>query len=257
MIPAPMSMPRNSLAGLRVLITRPEGENADDWAAAFAAAGAIPLCYPTVTIVPPVSWDELDAAINRLDDYDWLIFTSQTAVAVTLGRLPGGRFPSAMRATIAAIGPKSAHAIENGGGQVTLVPADSRQEGLVEEFLHRSSGKRILLPQAAGARSLLAEKLRNQGGIVDVVSVYKTEPKTNLQPPPTFDIATFASPSALRGFLVGFGQPALAGKIVAVIGPTTAREASANGLHPVAAQSPDVDGLVLAVAQSRATQGDS
>jgi uroporphyrinogen-III synthase len=43
-------MSRASLAGLRVLLTRPEGEGADEWAAAFAAAGAVPIAYPTVAI---------------------------------------------------------------------------------------------------------------------------------------------------------------------------------------------------------------
>jgi uroporphyrinogen-III synthase len=256
MISAPMSIPRDIIAGLRVLITRPQGENAEEWAAAFSAAGAVPLSYPTVTIVPPASWDELDAAIGRLDRYDWVVFTSQTAVALTLGRLPGRRFPDGMRARIAAIGPTSARAIENGGGRVALLPADSRQEGLVEEFQALPAGTRILFPQAAGARPLLVQRLRDQGCIVDSVTVYKTEPKTELQPPPSFDVATFASPSALRAFLVGRGKPALVGKTIAVIGPTTAREATANGLDPVVSQLPDVDGLVLAIAQSRATRGD-
>jgi uroporphyrinogen III methyltransferase/synthase len=161
-----------------------------------------------------------------------------------------------MRAKIAAIGPSSARAIENGGGQVALMPGDSRQEGLVEEFRNLPAGTRVLFPQAAGARPLLVQRLRGQGCIVDSVTVYKTEPKADLQPPPSFDVATFASPSALRAFLTGLEKAALAGKTVAVIGPTTAHEAATNGLHPVVSQSPDVDGLVLAIAQSRATQGD-
>jgi uroporphyrinogen-III synthase len=256
MIPPPMSTPRNFLAGLRVLITRPQGDSADEWAAAFAAASAIPLCYPTVRIVPTASWQELDAAIGKLGSYDWLVFTSQTAVTLTLGRLPGRRFPSDMRARIAAIGPTSARTIENGGGRVALLPVDSRQEGLVEEFRTLAAETRVLFPQAAGARPWLVDRLRERGCAVDVVSVYKTEPRPDLPPPPTFDVATFASPSALRAFLAGLGQPALAGKTVAVIGPTTAREATTNGLHPVVSRSPDVDGLVLAIAQSRSTQGD-
>ncbi len=256
MIAAPMSTPRKILAGLRVLVTRPQGDGADDWMAVFAAAGAIPLSYPTVTIVPPASWDELDAAIGRLDGYDWLVFTSQTAVGLTLGRLPGRRFPSDMRARIAAIGPASARAIENGGGRVALLPTDTRQEGLVEDLRNLPAETRVLVPQAAGARPWLGQRLRDQGCIVDSMTVYTTASKTDLQPPPSFDVATFASPSALRAFLMGRGMSALVGKTVAVIGPTTAHEATTNGLQPVVSVSPDVDGLVLAIAQSRATQGD-
>jgi uroporphyrinogen-III synthase len=249
-------MPQVSLAGLHVLLTRPESEGADDWAAAFAAAGAEPIPYPTIAIVPPASWQALDEALGRLASYDWMIFTSQTALPFVLGRLPGKRFPAAMRAKIAAVGPSTALAIERGGGQVAILPEDNRQEGLIEAFRFLPAGSRVLLPIAVGGRGLLAESLRSRGGVVDVVPVYQTVPRAELPLPPAFDVATFASPSALRAYLARAGQESLAGKIVAVIGPTTANEAEANGIRPVIAQIPDVDALVLAIAQSRTTQGD-
>jgi uroporphyrinogen-III synthase len=47
----------------------------------------------------------------------------------------------------------------------------------------------------------------------------------------------------------------LAEKAVAVIGPTTAEEAKLSGLITVVAETPDVDALILAIAQSRSNQG--
>ena len=242
---------RPSLAGLRVLLTRPEGEGMDEWTAAFAAAGAVPIRYPVIVTVAPASWIELDAALARLGEYDWLVFTSQTAVAFVLARLLGRRFPANLSAKLAAVGTSTARVIEHAGAQVSLIPSDQRQEGLVSAFADLPSGTRVFLPIAAGGRALLADALRAQGCRVDVATVYETQPRAGLPEPPEFDVAAFASPSALRAFLDGPGTSRLAKKCVVVIGSTTAREAAAHGLSPVVAESPSVDGLIRAIADSR------
>jgi uroporphyrinogen-III synthase len=249
--------PPLALAGLRVLLTRPEGPGMDEWAAALTSAGAMPVPYPTTVTVPPVSWGEVDAALARLDEYGWLVFTSRTAVVLICDRLPGGRFPANLRAKIAAVGTKTAEAIQHAGGRLALVPSDERQEGLVHDLAQVPPETRILLPMAAGGRTLLAEKLRARGCRVDVIPVYRTLPKAHLPPPPTFDVATFASPSALRAFLAGLGTASLASKVVVVIGTTTAAEATASGLDPLVADSPSVDGLIRAIANRRTSKGDA
>jgi uroporphyrinogen-III synthase len=248
-------MSRGLLAGLRILLTRPEGEGAEEWAAAFARAGAVPIVYPTVAIVPPESWQVVDEAIARLEAYDWMVFTSQTAVGFFASRLPDGRFPSGLRAKIAAVGRSTARSVERKGGTVALVPADSRQEGLAEALGTLPAGTCVLVPLAAGGRPLLAQSLREGGCVVDVVPVYRTEPKPDLPTPPEFDVVVFASPSALRAFVMRLGTPSLAGKTIAAIGPTTAKEVEASGLRAVVADTPDVDALVLTIAQSRSAQG--
>lgn len=250
-------MPHAPLTGLRILLTRPASAGADDWAAAFSAAGAKPIPYPTVTVVAPDSWRPLDEALAKLGDYEWLVFTSQTAVAFVLQRLPARGFPPGMRAKLAAVGPRTAHCIAAAGGTVSVLPADSRQEGLVEAFRSLPEGTRLLFPVAEGGRTLLAESLRSRGCVVDVVTAYRTQPKVDLGPPPVFDVATFASPSALQAYVARAGRESLAGKIVAVIGPTTAKAAAANGIVPAIAQRPDVDALIHAIVESRLAQGDS
>ena len=253
MMPPPMLSA--SLAGLRVLLTRPREEGVEEWAAAFVLAGAVPLAYPTIVITPPESWQALDEAMARLKSYDWMVFTSQTAVDFFGNRLPTGQFPAGMRPKIAAVGRRTALAIQLRGARVALVATDSRQEGLVEALRDLPPGARILCPLAASGRPLLVQSLRARGCIVDVVTVYQIEPRTNLPAPPEFDVATFASPSALRAFVKGLGPQALAEKAVAVIGPTTAEEAKLSGLITVVAETPDVDALILAIAQSRSNQG--
>jgi uroporphyrinogen III methyltransferase / synthase len=248
-------MSRASLAGLRVLLTRPEGEGADEWAAAFVHVGAVPIAYPTIAILPPESWQPVDEAAANLDTYDWMVFTSQTAVRFFASRLPTGQFASALRTKIAAVGKSTAQSIERLGGRVTLVAEDSRQEGLVELLSLLPPGTHLLLPLAAAGRALLAHSLRSGGFTVDVVTVYRTEAKPDLPIPPEFDVAVFASPSALQAYVKGLGTSHLAGKTIAVIGPTTAKEAETQGLRVVMADAPGVEALILAISQSRPNQG--
>jgi uroporphyrinogen-III synthase len=252
---SPMSPPL--LAGLRILVTRPEGDGANEWAAAFAERGAVPVLFPTVAVVPPQSWQPIDDAVARLDAYDWLVLTSQNAVAHFSSRLPGSRFPAGMRAKIAVVGDATAAAIGRAGGQVALVPTDMRQEGLVESMTSAAVAARVLFPVAAEGRMLLVQALRAAGASVDVVIAYRTEAKRDLASPSPFDVATFASPSALRAFVASLGTAVLDGKTVAVLGLTTAEEAHARGLAPVVAAAPSVDALADAISRSLSVQGGS
>ena len=191
-----------------------------------------------------------------LDSYDWLVFTSQTTVEFVLGRMPRRCFPPKLHPKIVAVGPATARAIEAASGRVALRPAESRQEGLAAALGGLAAATRVLLPIAAGGRALLPEALRDRGCAVDVVPVYRTQPVADLPEPPPFDAATFASPSALRAYLSGAGGASLRGKIVAVIGPTTATEAAAHGISATVAVSPHIHALISAIATARQSQGD-
>ena len=161
-----------------------------------------------------------------LDGYDWLVLTSATG-AEELNRRARGR---AIR--VAAIGNATAEA----WGEVDLVPAVSTQEGLLAE-LPRPAG-RVLFAGAEGARALLADELD-----ADVVVLYRSRPvAAQVQG----DLVVVASPSAARALAA-----ANASLPVVSIGPETSAAAEAAGLRVAAeATSPDLDGLVRAVAEA-------
>ena len=266
-----------------MLVTRPHEQSAP-FAAALSAAGAIPLVYPTIALAPPPSWQPLDDALARLSTYAWAIFTSPSAVAFTLDRYAalerggdlrsGGGF-AGLR--IAAVGDQTAHALRRRGLTVDVVPApdQQRQEGLLEGLLEglregplagsgdtgdaapmgaRPGGgaRRILFPQALGGRELLRDQLVAAGYAVDVVQVSQTRACDLSDPPPAFDVATFASPSALRAFVEGLGHASLARAQVAVIGPTTAEAAATLGIRvDVMPPTPSVAALVQALVDLR------
>ncbi|MDB4979269.1 MAG: hemD, partial [Myxococcales bacterium] len=157
---------------------------------------------------------------------------------------------------VAAVGAETARALETLGLPVALVPAASaqHQEGLVAAFASAglSAGTRVLFPQALGGRELLRDVLVARGCVVDVVAVSQTLAVATSSPPPSFDAATFASPSALRAFVERWTAAPLAAAVVAVIGPTTAAAAHALGVRvDVQPDAPHMAALARALAAHR------
>ena len=101
------------LFGKGVVITRPE-KQADDLAQLLIKEGANPIHFPTIKIVPPPNWRELDAAIKNLEDYDWLIFTSANGVAFFFERLSAKKkdIRDLKGIKICCIGPATAQQVE-------------------------------------------------------------------------------------------------------------------------------------------------
>ncbi|MBC8133813.1 MAG: uroporphyrinogen-III synthase [Deltaproteobacteria bacterium] len=110
----------------------------------------------------------------------------------------------------------------------------------------------MLFPQAVGGRDELSKYLTGQGCIVDVVPASQTIPIKLASPPPSFDVATFASPSALNAFVAKLTVAPLRDKVIAVMGPTTRDAAAAAGVAvQVIAPTPSVSALVAALCAFR------
>lgn len=246
----PIELP---LSGWRVLVTRPS-EQALPLMDALRAAGAFPIAYPTITVQPPPTWAQLDAALDALGSYHWLVFTSPSAARFTLMRardLPL-RLRSPGAPSVAAVGAETARTLADLGIAVAVVPDDQRQEGLVTALGTMAAGTRVLFPQALGGRELLRDHLVRRGAVVDVVPVSRTVPLPLHDAPPDFDVATFASPSALNAFLARLSAAALHDRVVAVMGPTTRDAAHAAGVVvQVMPTTPSVAALVAALVAHR------
>jgi uroporphyrinogen-III synthase len=177
---------------------------------------------------PLVEIEPIETGPIRLDGYDWLILTSATGAHELKARAHGraGKVAVIGRATAAA------------WGDVDLVPEVSTQEGLLAQ-LPRPAG-RVLFAGAEGARRLLADALD-----ADFVALYRTKALPAAEPVPG-DLVVLASPSAAR-VLADLTRELP----VVSIGPETTAAAEAAGLRVEAeAATPDLEGLVSAVAEA-------
>lgn len=248
------------LSGKKVLVTRSR-DQAGALAQALREQGAEPIEFPVIRISPPSSFAPLDAALDCIADYDWLLFTSANGVRVLLDRVRDlGRDVRSLKGPkIGAIGPKTAEAIADAGIKVDFTPTEFVAEAVVREFPENASGKRILIPRAEQAREVLPDKLTEQGASVDVVESYRTEIEDSDTPrikdmlaAGEIDIVTFTSSSTVQNFatLVGKGGAVSLPEDVKVacIGPITAQTATDCGLkvHAVADQY-TIEGLVAAI----------
>ncbi len=252
----------NSLQGRTILVTRSPSQ-AGDFTHLLTAQGASVVEVPTIEIRPRPE-EEIDAILERVSDYDWVIFTSANGAEVLLGRARRLGISVLDKAetgpSVCAIGPATANRVKDYGRRVDLAPSRYQAEGILESFLERNpqplSGLKILIPRASRARSILPRRLRELEAEVDVIPVYDTivppgsrkklfESLRNQEP----DLVTFTSSSTVRHFVSLTKNPQeLKGYRCAVIGPITADTAEEYGLQVVVrARKSTIPDLVEAI----------
>ena len=168
--------PQKPLIGKRIVVTRARAQ-AESLARRIEELGGEVIEFPTIEIQPPENFAAFDAAIEKIESYDWLIFTSVNSVEPFLSRLQrkGKTVASLTALKIGAIGPETAKRLEESGLHPSLVPARYQAEGILDAVAPETMrGKRVLIPRAAEAREILPNTLRRWGAFVDVVVAYRT-----------------------------------------------------------------------------------
>ena len=247
------------LAGRRVLVTR-AAKQAGKLSEGLRALGADPIEVPVLEIRPPDSLAPLDSALQRLDQYDWLILTSTNAVRALMERavLQGINFSQFPNLQGAAVGAATAAEARKSGLPVTLVPESYVAESLVSALAAQIAGKRVLLARAAIARDVIPNALREAGAAVDVVDAYQNAiPEAasgQLRQAMTqrIDAATFTSSSSATHLAEAAEKAGIAFPLPGVpavsIGPITSQTLRELGWEPAAEASPsDIPGLIAAV----------
>jgi len=206
--------------------------------------------YPAIELEPVESWHAVDDAIAHIRSYHWLLFTSANAVDYFMQRASADHEIGEVQ--IAAIGSATAKKLSEWNLKPTLMPQRFNAEGMLEAFPKELLGVRILFPRAETAREILPEELRRRGAVVDVLPVYRTK-KADTEPLHAvlvlerIDCAVFTSSSAVRYLSESLDEnveSALAGVVIAAIGPVTARACEALQLQvtiqPQTATIPDL-----------------
>ena len=246
---------------MKVLITRPRNQ-ADSFASALADAGFEPILFPVIEICPFEENIALDRAIAKLDCYDWVVFTSVNGVEAFFDHIPHpsplGRWAGGEGVRIAAIGPKTAAALEARSITIDFIPDEYVAEAILPG-LGDLRGRWVLLPRAEIARKALPKAILDAGGVTHEIAVYQTIPVepdvdglTALRS--GVDAVTFTSPSTVTNFVeivhnVGLNPLSLPGNPrIACIGPITQKAAEEAGfVDAFVAEEYTAEGLAKAL----------
>ena len=237
---------KKPLLGKRIMVTRTR-EQASELVYRLEEAGADCLERATISIMPPDSWEDFDRAVNNIEQYQWLLFTSINAIKCFFGRLADldrdSRSLHGLR--IGAVGKTTGDFLRQYGIRADLIPEEFTGEGLAKSLISSGvAGAKILLPRALKAREILVEKLTEAGAEVTVFPVYK-----NVRPADdehvlrkdleekNVDMITFTSSSTVTNFLEMVDAPdegelhkLLNGVEIASIGPVTSATIKKRGL---------------------------
>ena len=263
---------RRPLFGRRILVTRAQPQ-ASALSRRLAAAGADVVEAPA-TRIEPVDARELHAAIERLEKYGWVIFTSQNAVELFWLALRDARLDARAlaRSRVAAVGPGTADALLARGIAVDVVPARYVAEGLLAALGSRNDvqGARVLYVAAEGARDVLPKGLAELGARVDRVPIYRVLPDESRRQQLRerlerngLALVTLTSASSVDALVGAVGAEVAARVPVASIGPVTSEAARRAGLIvALEATTSTIPGLVEAIvhyfaARPRTERGDA
>ncbi|WP_274649935.1 uroporphyrinogen-III C-methyltransferase [Paenibacillus humicola] len=262
---------RKPLFGTRVLVTRARAQNSE-LADRIEELGGEPCEFPVIETREPADPDAragIESALQQAESYDWLMFTSANGVEyfwrwLRRFRIDIRRFN---RARVAAVGPKTAEALEHRGLYAMELPVKFQAEGLLESLEGSlKPGQRVLLPRGDLAREILPRDLKESGLEPVVLDVYETVIAEN-QDAETLelllrgevDVVTFASSSSVTNLLqvmrrMGVSEPAeaLRAAEIACIGPVTAKTAREAGLSvAIESEEATIEALIGAIAASR------
>jgi uroporphyrinogen-III synthase len=251
------------LSGMRIVVTRPKSQ-ANTLSEKLRSLGAVAVELPIIAIAPPDNFAELDAAIRRLKQYDWVVFTSVHGVEYFLNRMSalGISIDLLKSRKVSAIGSATARALTDAGKIPDYVPDEFLSKRIVDG-MGDLNGKRILLPRADVALETLPRILRERGAATHEVVAYRTiipveltAEKVRLVFEEGVDLVTFTSPSTVRYLSRLLGENELPKVLrrtkVACIGPVTAEAAKELGVAvDLVANTHTVDALVEAIVNDR------
>jgi uroporphyrinogen III methyltransferase/synthase len=250
------------LSGRSIIVTRSRAQSSK-FVEVLETLGAEAVEMPTIKIADPADFGPLDKAIDDIGSFDWLVFTSVNAVGRFIDRLltRGRDIRDLKGIRICAIGSATADEVRKYYLRVDMVPPKYVAESVVESLKKAGEikGKRILLPRADIARSLLPDEICRLGGEALEVDVYRTVLEEEADSEAIerlleggIDLVTFTSSSTVRNFAQILGKDRLekirTKTLFASIGPITTETAKELGIPiRLEASQHDIPGLIEAI----------
>ncbi len=224
MIPLP-------LKGKKVFIPR-SGKQGKDLSEKIGKLGGEPYLIPLIAFregKDPRGREYL----NNLNQYDWVIFTSQNGVEFFFQHLADQNIFLSPKTKIAAVGDKTKESLERQHIKVSFVPTLFSADDFAKEFRDANThAKKVLIPKGNLARDTIAQSLKSEHWLVDEWIIYDTifpvesrKRLASLLEHIQLDFALFTSPSTVRHFMEIAKEPKLLNKVKRIefisIGPVT------------------------------------
>ena len=241
------------LAGWKVLVTRPKGRSSRT-ADELRKKGAEVLELPSIRTVALEDQSELYQALDKIKEYQWIVFTSPTGAEIFFDELKKAHkdIRSLAGAQIAAIGQGTAKVLEDRGILVDLIPevydGDSLGETLAEKL---QGGEKILLPRARKGNQNLSKILKEHRAQVNDIPTYDTvyessrliqiDKETENR---SIDCVVFTSASTVKGFVESTSLTDYSHVAAACIGKQTKAAADAYGMQTYMSEKATIDSLI-------------
>lgn len=242
---------KKPLFGKKIAVTRAKHQSAR-LGDALAERGADVLYVPVIDIKPIKPNERLNEAIKTIEGYFSIIFTSTNSVNIFFDAMNKNNKDTRRLygIKIIAIGDATASVLQTKGVIPDYIPEKWTSEGIIEILKGMEINKqRFLLPRAEDARDVIVHYIRDNGGICDVIPIYKTSMPDrieNLSEIP--GLVTFTSSSTVKNFITLYGKEILKRCTVASIGPVTTGTLKDYGVDVhIEAKKHDISGLVEAI----------
>jgi uroporphyrinogen III methyltransferase/synthase len=243
------------LCGARLLVAGSRGTS-ERLRDRLTALGADVMMQPVVRITDPPDWAPVDAALERLDQYDWLVFSSGNGVDHLVRRVfeHGGDVRRLGCVKLAAVGAGTAERLARYHLQADFAFEQFSAESLAQALVGQAEARRFLLAEATKGWDVLVDELQAAGSLVDQIAVYD---RVEVEAPNPEVVAALSSgdvdwvtvtSSATARSLVRLYGDALRHARIASLSPLTSSALRDVGYEPAVEAFPHtVAGLVDAI----------
>ena len=248
------------LAGWKVLVTRPR-QHISKTADLLRQKGAEVLELPSICTVPVEDNGRLYEAFEKLDTYQWIIFTSPAGVEIFFDEMDRKEMDvrSLGQAKIAVIGEGTKKKLKEHHLLADFVPDVYDGDTLGAELAKELQGnEKILIPRAEAGNKKLTELLEQTGAKVDDIATYTTcyeksrliDEKKELETG-SVDCVVFTSASTVKGFVEGTKGLDYTKVKAACIGKQTKAAADAYGMQTRMAKKATIESLIELVEEMK------
>ena len=240
---------KRPLAGVRVAVTRPR-ERMSALATPLRELGAEVLEFPAIRLRSISPNPKLDDILERLKEYDWVVFTSPGGVSCFWKALQVRRMDvrCLYGLRLAAIGSSTARVLEERGLLVDLVPSSYCADALGRELVGQNPRK-VLILRAKNGSVDLTDRLKEAGIPYDDTALYDTEfsPEVgrvrDLIKNGELDYVAFTSSSTVHSFMRGSGLKSGQGIHALCIGQSTGKTARSYGMETFVAPEATMEAM--------------